>query len=108
MLQVIRLPRADADIDEIALHFLDERAFDVAERFGLAIDDTLAFIGRFPDVGEQVSRSRAKAPAFRIFPVRGFPNYLIYFRRGENRLVVLRVLHGARHIDPEIFPELPS
>jgi plasmid stabilization system protein ParE len=31
--------------------------------------------------------------------VRGFPNYLLFYRFKADELVLLRVLHGARNID---------
>jgi plasmid stabilization system protein ParE len=44
---------------------------------------------------------------FRKFPVRGYPDDVIFSQRSESRITILRVLHASRSIDPEISPELP-
>ena len=40
------------------------------------------------------------APNLRYLP---FGNYLIFYLPEEEGLVVIRVLHGARRIEPELF-----
>lgn len=32
-------------------------------------------------------------------PVRGFPTHLIFYQRQNTRIVVLRVVHGARDLE---------
>lgn len=108
MIPMIMSRRADVDADEITLYLLRQNAIQAADRFGPAVDETVEFLAQFPDIGDSRPEILGEASTVRVFPVRGFENYLIYFRRSAHRAVVLRVLHAARNIDPTIFPELPT
>jgi len=55
-------------------------------------------------MGRQRGFRNPHAQNVRSFPLKGFPNHLVYYRAVEGGIEVLRVLHGARDIDA-IFEE---
>ena len=107
-LRVNRSPRSIFDLAGIIEYFLDLDAIGAGERFSAAYDETLDFIRQFPDLGEERPELRTRSGVVRVIPIRGFPNYLVYFRRDEDRVTIVRILHGSRQIDPDVFPELPT
>ena len=86
---------AQADIAEIGFYFA-ERDLDVKTRFYQAIDQTLQTLVRSPYLGERCRFRSPKTKGIRIWQVYGFSNYLVFYRPQDERLEVLRVLHGAR------------
>ena len=86
---------AQTDITEIGFYFA-ERDQEVKQRFYQAIDQTILTLARSPYLGERCSFRNPKTTGMRIWQVYGFSNYLIFYRPQNERLEVLRVLHGAR------------
>lgn len=71
---------------------------DAARRFRNALHERFALLARNP----QIAPERPDlAPGLRYLP---YGNYLIFFTADAEGIVVIRVLHGARHIAPELFP----
>ena len=89
----IILPEAQQDIDEIG-YYLGERNFSAARRFAWAVDDTIEMLCRNPNLGERLSVSLLGEIRYRT--VINFKNYLIFYRRVDDVLEIVRVLHGAR------------
>lgn len=91
------------DLEEQAV-FLDQRSVDLGPRFAGAC------LSEFDGLADMPGRGRArefKNPRFqdvRSWTVKGFPNYLIFYRDLGDAIEILRVLHGARDID-SIFEE---
>ena len=86
---------AQTDIAEIGFYF-DERDQEVKHRFYQAIDQTIRTLVRSPYLGERCAFRNPKTKGMRIWQVTGFSNYLIFYRPQNERLEILRVLHGAR------------
>ena len=61
-------------------------------------------LAAMPGMGRQRGFRNPHAQNVRSFPLKGFPNHLVYYRAVEGGIEVLRVLHGARDIDA-IFEE---
>ena len=89
------MPEVHKDIAEIGFYFA-ERDRDVEERFYQAVVKTVNVLARSPNLGERCSFRNPKTQGMRIWQVTGFSNYLIFYRPKDERLEVLRVLHGAR------------
>jgi toxin ParE1/3/4 len=73
---------------------------DAADRLLVAAERTFEFIAQNPEAGSQ--RAFRKAAGVRSSPIRGFPNYLVFYQLRTGVVVVLRVLHGMRHL-PRFF-----
>jgi toxin ParE1/3/4 len=63
-----------------------------ATRLIQLFDQKIATLSEFPRIG--ASREEVRS-GVRSLPVR---NYVLYYRAGESKLTLLRVLHGARNV----------
>jgi len=86
---------AQIDIEEIGAYFF-HRAPEVVERFYRAIDKTVRVLARSPNLGERCRFRNPKTKGMRKWRVDGFPNHVIFYRPIDDKLEILRVLHGAR------------
>ena len=98
MTLVVR-PEADSDI-AAQWHYLAERDLDAADRYLRAVAKTYDAIRRQPGIGH--SESFRKQKGIRSWRVEGFPRYLIFYREVQDKIDVLRVLHGMRNL-PRFF-----
>jgi toxin ParE1/3/4 len=87
------LPEADQDFEDISL-YLEERDALAAMRFADAVDSTVEMLCRSPDLGERLRCDPTGQIRYRT--ISGFRNYLIFYRRVDSILEIVRVLHGAR------------
>ena len=78
--------------------FIAERDPAAAERVLDAVDETFRQLARHPDCGMLYPTRNGKLQSLRMFPVRGFPNYLVFYRVGVASIRILYVTHGARHL----------
>ena len=85
---------AQATLDLIdVLTYIASDSMDAAYHVAVEIEKTCARIARQPGLGV---RRDAIGMDVRAFPLR---NYLIFYRECKGRVLVLRLLHGARDID---------
>ncbi|HPM82642.1 MAG TPA: type II toxin-antitoxin system RelE/ParE family toxin [Candidatus Anammoximicrobium sp.] len=91
-------PRVWQDLAELAMHIgMDSPR--AADRFLEAAQATFARLARNPlSVGRYFSRNPWLA-GIRVARVRGVPNHLVFFFPSEAGIEVVRVLHGARHLE---------
>ena len=95
------LPRADADIDEAARYYVEEASLDVALRFLDAVEEAYKFVCANPNAGSRGQYRSGKLEGIRRWPVPGFQSYLVFYRLTlmDERIEIIRVLHGARDIE---------
>ena len=55
-------------------------------------------LAAMPELGERQVFKRADLADLRAWQVRGFENYLIFYRPIEHGVEIVRVLHAARDI----------
>jgi toxin ParE1/3/4 len=97
---VIR-PLAREDILRQYRYFLiEENVPDIAERFLLAAQNSIAQISRRAGIGVPVNVKNPKLAGLRSWHVAGFPAIRIYYLVSESTLRVIRILHGKRDIPP--------
>jgi toxin ParE1/3/4 len=96
--RIVIKPHARLDLD---LHFvyIGERNFDVAERFLQAAEDACEKLADMPMMGTLRGFAHPQIADLRFWPIRGFENYLIFYRPTPSGIDVLRVIHGAQDID---------
>ena len=63
-----------------------------------AIDRTFNLIAHHPECGTIYSTRHSKLPGVRMFPVSGFPKYLIFYKLEPGVARILYVLHGMRNL----------
>jgi toxin ParE1/3/4 len=96
----VRIHRRPKFIDDLsdAYAYIGERNPQAADRLLDDVDDLIALLSAFPQLGRVRNELRA---GVRSFGVRRFP-YILFYRLADGDLVLLRLLHGARDIDREI------
>ena len=87
------LPEAKQDIESYG-DYIAERNPSAALRFTDAVDATVKMLLRNPELGERLHADLTGEIRYRT--VLDFKNYLIFYRRVDSVLEVVRVLHGAR------------
>ncbi|MDR3233400.1 MAG: type II toxin-antitoxin system RelE/ParE family toxin [Planctomycetaceae bacterium] len=85
--------KAKKDVDEICNYF-DERSDSVADRFQQQVNETVQMLCRNPDIGERFRADPSGQTRYRT--LMKFRNYMIYYRRENERLQILRIVHSAR------------
>ena len=58
-----------------------------------------------PGMGRRYETDNARLQDLRVWPVKGFPNHLIFYRATPNGIEVVHVLHGARDLDSALGEE---
>ncbi|MDP9007966.1 MAG: type II toxin-antitoxin system RelE/ParE family toxin, partial [Pseudomonadota bacterium] len=64
------------------------QADDSAVRFLKALDETIALIAAFPDMGSEWESSNPKRAGLRYCLVKGFENYVVVYRRYEPHVLI--------------------
>jgi toxin ParE1/3/4 len=99
MHQIVRTRQADADLLEIWLYFAQE-SLDRADDLLTKLEEGYQILKDYPFAG----RSRNElVPELRSLTV---GNYQVFYRVVQQRVEILRILHGARDIE-RIFAEEP-
>ena len=93
----IVLPEARQDV-VLCGDYLAERNLSAALRFADAFDATIEMLCRNPELGERLRADPTRQIRYRT--ISGFKNYLIFYRRVDSVLEIVRVLHGARDYEP--------
>ena len=80
---------------EIAKYLLARDA-PIAARFWQAVKTTLDRLGKSPDLGELWESPDERYAGLRVWPIRGFGQYLVFHRYVNGEVHVLRILHSSR------------
>ncbi len=96
MAQALKTPEAELDLMEIWL-FIARDSIEAADRVAEKIDAECRSLAETPGIG---IRRGELAPRLQSFPV---DSYVIFYRRAEEDIEILRVLHGARRITSSMF-----
>lgn len=100
--RVALLPRADRDIDDHLEYLALEAGVAAARRFLDAVRATLERLSERPEIGSARRFIDHRLEGVRLWPVRGFRRHLVFYRLRDERLEVLRVLHGARDVESSL------
>jgi toxin ParE1/3/4 len=95
--EIIIQPAAARDMEEQA-DYLAQRSLDAATRFARAVEETFQQLASMPGMGSPREFRNPALAGLRVWRLRGFENYLIFYRPVEQGVEVLRVLHAARDI----------
>jgi plasmid stabilization system protein ParE len=88
------------DLDE-AYAYIFAQSPTSAERLFEGVERVTGLLDSFPQLGR---RRYDLSGDVRSFRVSGFP-YAIYYRRVGTDIVLLRLLHGARNLRAQSFPD---
>jgi toxin ParE1/3/4 len=90
---------AAADLDAIWLYVAEHGGVDAADRLIDAIMAGIRLLADHPGMG----RNRSDlAPGLQGFPTPDYLDYLIFYRRAQGYIDIVRVLQGSQHL-PRFF-----
>jgi len=92
---------AEADVDEIWEYIAQDDPV-AATAFVLRLEEQVSTLERFPERCPFVRENELLGTAYRHL-VHG--NYRTIFKIVESRVIIMRVLHGARLLDMEMLEE---
>ena len=81
-------------------------SLDAEIRFYEAAERTFAQLLEQPGLGHNYAPREALDFELRVQPVRGFSNWLVFYRPTEQGIEVIRVLHGARDVGAILADEI--
>jgi toxin ParE1/3/4 len=95
---IIIQPAAERDLADMA-DYLAERSLRAAIRFSHAVAETFKQLASMPEMGSLREYSHPALAGIRVWRVRGFKKYLIFYRSLPDGIQVIRVLYAARDIE---------
>jgi toxin ParE1/3/4 len=98
MVKVNKRPIVIQDLIEQAT-FIAEGDLDASDRFLEAAEETFNLLGTMPAIGRFSRFTQPNLVDIRQFPIKGFQNFLVFYRISDEGVDVLRVLHGSRELD---------
>ena len=97
-LALFLLPKAEADIDE-HLAYIAQDNIEKAIEFDVAVFDSFDRLREMPFIGGERTFMNDRLNGLRMWFVKGFENYLIFYRPLGDRIEIVRVLHSAQDRD---------
>ena len=92
---ITKSPQAYQDLVEIAFHIAQD-SIDASERFLDAAETTFDRLAETPEIGSLCPFRNPLAAGIRVWPVRRFNRYLVFYRPERKGILVARVMHGGR------------
>ena len=96
---IIRSDDSIRDVEAIARYYVDQKTPATALKFARAVTKTLDILALFPEMGPAWKSKKSRLQGVRFQNVRGFRNYLIFYRMTETRLYVARIVDGRRDLE---------
>ncbi len=98
------LPRAEKDIDEHCT-FIARTSLATSLAFDHAVFESLDRLSTHPELGSTVNTNDPRLIDLRMWFVKGFRKYLVFYRVFGNYIEVIRVLHSAQDRDNILLDE---
>lgn len=96
--RILKRPQAERDTEDCFVYIAEDN-LDKGIGFLASVESCLTELAEFPHLGTQLKFSDARLQDIRMRRVRGYENYLIFYRADEKSIDVIRVLHRARNIE---------
>jgi toxin ParE1/3/4 len=97
--KIVLRPRVADDLER-QVEYLDQEASpEVGNRYLAAINAAFEQLAGMPGIGTRRDFNNVRLNGLRMWPVPGFPKYLIFYRFTEETVEIVRVLHGAQNIE---------
>jgi toxin ParE1/3/4 len=103
---ITKSPQAYRDLVDITCHIAND-SIAASERFLQAAEATFDRLAETPEIGSLFLFKNPLAADIRVWPVRRFSSYLVFYRPESNGIHVVRVIHGARDW-PLLFENSPD
>lgn len=99
MARVIVRITARQDIKKVGVYLELHGSPAVSERFVTSVFETFQELADMPKMGHPCGFERPTLRRLRRWPVKGFENWLIFYRPKRDGVEVVHVYHGARDLD---------
>jgi toxin ParE1/3/4 len=97
-IRILLRPAADRDLADQAEYLTQRQDLRTGLRFYRAAEETFQLLARQPEMGRRTDYQNSFLAGMRMFPVKRFPNHLVFYRRVDRGIEVIRLLHSARDI----------
>ncbi len=97
--RVVTREAARRDLIEHFVFLGENASVNVARRFLQALHASFEGLSQMPELGAKRAFRNPRFFTVRMWPVKGFERYLIFYRPIDDGVEILRVLHGARDIE---------
>jgi toxin ParE1/3/4 len=91
--------RATQDLRQQANYILSNGSVGAAEQFLELTEATFERILTAPKIGKLVDFLSERMGEVRQWRIKKFQDYLVFYRVQDDRIEILRVLHGARDLE---------
>ena len=96
MSRVYLRPKARREINAILVYLIENAGVEVAKRFRQAAADTFVELARNPLIGAVRKVRRPEFRGVRMWRVRRFESYLVFYAPKHDRIIVERVIHSSQ------------
>ena len=96
-MSIVRRPSALEDLVDLADHIALDN-IEAASRFLKAAEESFRDLERMPLMGSAREYRNSEFSAIRMWRVKGFRRYLIFYRPIEDGIEIVRVIHSSRDI----------
>jgi toxin ParE1/3/4 len=101
MPKILITPAAEDDLVNLWIYIArDNRA--AADKVYAAAERTFASLAAMPEIGTIYQPKRLRLKGIRLFPVKQFRNYVIYYRPITDGIEIIRVLHARMGKDKKM------
>ena len=101
--KILKRPQVERDIEECFV-FIAEENLDAGVYFLVAVEESIEQIGRFPLIGKVLEFRNPRLNNLRMWRVKKYADYLIFYSVKEDTVEIIRFLHSARDLKT-IFDE---
>lgn len=102
------LPQAEADLDSHCLYLAENADVETALRFNDAAFSSFELLCGTPMVGVSREYLNPTLLGLRMWFVKDFENYLIFYQIHENLIQIVRVLHSSQDRESIVSESKPT
>jgi plasmid stabilization system protein ParE len=96
MARILLRPKARRDINGILVYYIETAGVDVARRFRKAATESFRELAGLPMMGAPRKVAKPEFLGVRMWRVRGFESYLIFYMPHNDGIAVERVIHASQ------------
>lgn len=97
-LAILKRPAAERDIEDCFVYITEDN-LDAGLAFLVAVEESLEQLSKMPLMGKTKEFSNHLLSGIRMWPMKGFDAYLLFYRADAESIELIRLIHGARDIE---------
>ncbi len=94
---ILKNPQAERDIEECFVYIAEEN-LDVGIYFLVAVEESIEQIASFPKIGSVKTFAGSQLHGLRMWRVKDYEKYLIFYLLKTETVEIIRVLHSSRDL----------